>query len=113
MFRMGGSAAEGITSGLDKPKRGLVDEPGKYSQTLDIPDLLTKTREQMTPENIAAYQPFVQRPEGEALNRFLIIVVGAPALLTVPYIPASVEPIPNADCNGVGLGTLVVWNCAG
>ncbi len=31
MFRMGG-AAEGITSGLDKPKRGLVDEPGKYSQ---------------------------------------------------------------------------------
>ena len=35
MFRMGGSANEGITSGLDKPKRGLVDEPGKYSQTLD------------------------------------------------------------------------------
>ena len=72
MFKMGGSAAEGITSGLDKPKRGLVDEPGKYSQTLDIPDLLTKTREQMTPENIEAYQPFVQRPQGEALNRFLI-----------------------------------------
>jgi len=35
MFRMGGSANEGITSGLDKPKRGLVDEPGKYSQSLD------------------------------------------------------------------------------
>ena len=32
---MGGSANEGITSGLDKPKRGLVDEPGKYSQSLD------------------------------------------------------------------------------
>ena len=30
MFRMGGSA-EGITSGLDKPKRGLVDEPGGYA----------------------------------------------------------------------------------
>jgi len=73
MFRMGGSAADGITSGLDKPKRGLVDEPGKYSQTkLDLPDLLGKTREQMTPENIAAYQPFMQRPKGEALNRFLI-----------------------------------------
>jgi hypothetical protein len=30
MFRMGGSANTGITSGLDttKPKRGLVDEPG-------------------------------------------------------------------------------------
>ena len=32
MFRIGGSAGTGITSGLDKPKRGLVDEPGKYSQ---------------------------------------------------------------------------------
>ena len=31
MFRMGGSANEGITSGLDKPKRGLVDEPGGYA----------------------------------------------------------------------------------
>ena len=30
MFRKGGSA-EGITSGLDKPKRGLVDEPGGYA----------------------------------------------------------------------------------
>ena len=34
MFRIGGSTGTGITSGLDKPKRGLVDEPGKYSQTL-------------------------------------------------------------------------------
>tara|TARA_R100000995_G_scaffold82130_1_gene55675 strand:- start:909 stop:2108 length:1200 start_codon:yes stop_codon:yes gene_type:complete len=33
MFRMGGSTGTGITSGLDKPKRGLVNEPGKYSQT--------------------------------------------------------------------------------
>ena len=35
MFRMGGSANQGITSGLEKPKRGLVDEPGKYSQSLE------------------------------------------------------------------------------
>ena len=37
MFRRGGaveSKGQGITSGLDTPKRGLVDEPGKYSQTL-------------------------------------------------------------------------------
>ena len=37
MFRRGGavnSSGQGITSGLDTPKRGLVDEPGKYSQTL-------------------------------------------------------------------------------
>ena len=31
MFRMGGSTNEGITSGLDTPKRGLVDGPGGYA----------------------------------------------------------------------------------
>ena len=31
MFRMGGSTGEGITSGLDKPKRGLVNESGSYA----------------------------------------------------------------------------------
>ena len=35
MFRMGGSANEGITSGLDKPKRGLVNEPGSYAGEFD------------------------------------------------------------------------------
>jgi hypothetical protein len=30
MFRRGGSA-NGITTGLDTPKRGLVNEPGSYS----------------------------------------------------------------------------------
>jgi hypothetical protein len=36
MFRMGGSANTGITSGLDttKPKRGLVNEPGGYAGKL-------------------------------------------------------------------------------
>lgn len=40
MFRMGGSTGSGITSGLDttKPKRGLVNEPGKYSQPEDPQD---------------------------------------------------------------------------
>ena len=46
MFRIGGSTGTGITSGLDKPKRGLVDEPGKYSQD-DQQD-----RAQLTPEMI-------------------------------------------------------------
>jgi len=32
MFRRGGSAGTGITTGLDTPKRGLVDGPGMYSQ---------------------------------------------------------------------------------
>ena len=39
MFRMGGSANQGITSGLEKPKRGLVDEPGSYSVTEQMEEL--------------------------------------------------------------------------
>ena len=39
MFRMGGSANQGITSGLEKPKRGLVDEPGSYSVTEQLEEL--------------------------------------------------------------------------
>jgi len=39
MFRMGGSANEGITSGLDKPKRGLVNEPGSYSISEQMEEL--------------------------------------------------------------------------
>jgi len=73
MFRMGGSTNEGITSGLDTPKRGLVDGPGKYSQTMPtMADLVTQTRESMTPEVKQAYQPYFERPEGEGLSRFLI-----------------------------------------
>ena len=37
MFRVGGptSGGTGITSGLDTPKRGLVDGPGEYSKTYE------------------------------------------------------------------------------
>jgi len=70
---MGGSTNEGITSGLDKPKRGLVDEPGKYSQpSIDMTKVLGQTREQITPENLAMYAPYIDRPQGEGLSRFLI-----------------------------------------
>ena len=75
MFRMGGAANEGITSGLDTPKRGLVDGPGKYSQTLpyNMADLVTQSRQQaMDPDVRAAYQPYFERPQGEGLSRFLI-----------------------------------------
>ena len=72
MFKMGGSTNEGITSGLDTPKRGLVDGPGKYSQMPSMAELVTQTRESMTPEVKQAYQPYFQRPEGEGLSRFLI-----------------------------------------
>ena len=76
MFRMGGSAGAGITSGLDttKPKRGLVDEPGGYAGKelpFDISEILKTTQGQLTPELLEAYKPYMERPEGEATNRFL------------------------------------------
>jgi hypothetical protein len=46
MFRMGGSANEGITSGLDKPKRGLVNEPGSYAGK-DIMDYVPEIEKYM------------------------------------------------------------------
>ena len=55
MFRMGGSANEGITSGLDKPKRGLVDEPGGYGGDLE------KIQQQR--DLINSLAPRTQRPE--------------------------------------------------
>jgi hypothetical protein len=76
MFRMGGSANTGITSGLDttKPKRGLVNEPGGYSGKLpyDIGELLRSTAEQVKdPEILKSYRPYFERPAGEATSRFL------------------------------------------
>jgi hypothetical protein len=73
MFRIGGSVNSGITSGLDTPKRGLVDGPGKYSQTMPtMAELVTQTRESITPEVMEAYKPYFERPKGEGFNRFLI-----------------------------------------
>ena len=74
MFRIGGSAGTGITSGLDttKPKRGLVDEPGGYAGIdTDMESILRKTQGQMTPEIRALYKPYMERPKGEVGNRFL------------------------------------------
>ena len=63
MFRKGGpvdSRGTGITSGLDTPKRGMVDEPGKYSQDantgLDALNLINRLRTQAA-ENIPMPKP--------------------------------------------------------
>ena len=76
MFRMGGSANTGITSGLDttKPKRGLVNEPGGYAGKLpyDMGEILRSTAEQVKdPEILKSYRPYFERPAGEATSRFL------------------------------------------
>ena len=62
MFRKGGSA-EGITSGLDKPKRGLVDEPGGYAGDIE------KIQQQR--DLINSLAPRTQRPD-RSFNNFLI-----------------------------------------
>ncbi len=65
MFRLGGSTS-GITSGLDKPKRGRVNEPGSYGGRLGQldPDEAMRITESITDK----YYP--QR--GADLSRFLI-----------------------------------------
>ena len=50
MFRRGGSADGGITSGLNTPKRGRVNEPGSYSYTL--PDILPTKKDYRLFEDI-------------------------------------------------------------
>ena len=61
MFRLGGSTS-GITSGLDKPKRGRVDEPGGYAG-IDY-DKAYETSQKITDK----YYP----RRGGDVNRFLI-----------------------------------------
>jgi hypothetical protein len=63
MFKLGGSTS-GITSGLDKPKRGRVDEPGGYAgQQIDY-DKHFETSQRIADK----YYP----KQGANLNRFLI-----------------------------------------
>ena len=60
MFRRGGaveSKGQGITSGLDTPKRGLVDEPGKYSQPSSIDQAISMY------SDTAKAMPFDFKPE--------------------------------------------------
>ena len=64
MFRIGGSAGTGITSGLDKPRQGY--------KNAGMAELVKQTRNSLTPEVLAAYQPYMERPKGEAFNRFLM-----------------------------------------
>jgi len=61
MFRLGGSTS-GITAGLDKPKRGRVDEPGSY-QGIDY-EKAYETEQRITDK----YYP----KKGADINRFLI-----------------------------------------
>ena len=67
MFRMGGSANEGITSGLDKPKRGLVDEPGGYSGDPFSKENLLK--QYGTAKEVSSQ---INPNTGSDMNRFLI-----------------------------------------
>ena len=71
MFRMGGSTNSGITSGLDAPRQGY-NVPGRVNQ-FDMARVLKDTAEQVKdPDILASYKPYMERPEGEAMNRFLM-----------------------------------------
>ena len=69
MFRMGGSTNEGITSGLDAPRKPFKQGTLPYNMA----DLVKQSQEQaMDPAVRAAYQPYFERPQGESFNRFLM-----------------------------------------
>ena len=81
MFRRGGavnSSGTGITSGLDTPKRGLVDEPGKYSQPSSIDQAISMY------SDTAKAMPFDFKPE-LSIGDYLKIasrgaeIIGAPS----------------------------------
>jgi hypothetical protein len=71
MFRKGGSVSGGITSGLDTPKRGLVDGPGGYageisSKGISKEDYLTDWK---TAQEIGQQ---IYPKESTDINKFLI-----------------------------------------
>jgi len=67
---MGGSTGTGITSGLDKPRQQYKN-PGMVQQN-DLQRAVFQTAEDMkNPALLAAYKPYMERPQGEARNRFL------------------------------------------
>ena len=90
MFRLGGSTS-GITSGLDKPKRGRVDEPGSY-QGIDY-DKAFETSQRLTDK-------FYPRKKAD-INRFLIDwglnMVGNPPSGNVLQTAAKQAQKPTAD----------------
>jgi len=68
---MGGSTNSGITSGLDAPRQGY-NVPGRVNQ-FDMARVLKETAEQVKdPDILASYKPYMERPKGEAMNRFLM-----------------------------------------
>ena len=84
MFRRGGavnSSGQGITSGLNTPKRGLVDEPGKYSQRLNEPSI---DQAISMYSDVAKAMPFDYKPE-LSIGDYLKIasrgaeIIGAPS----------------------------------
>ena len=106
MFRGGAvdSRGTGITSGLDTPKRGMVDGPGKYSQSpADIAaDIYARTGE-IFPE-----------PEKQGLSTgdFLRIAATGAEILGAPgrgggirgALTAAAKPLANL---GVSLGSSI------
>ena len=69
MFRMGGSTGEGITSGLQAPRQGYKDPPGKVEPNdLSKVDIRNANLQQL--KNLAGQMSY--KPRGTNINDFLI-----------------------------------------
>ena len=71
MFRRGGSAS-GITTGLDTPKRGLVNEPGSYGGGINYPETYKSAQDiarQIYPQEETDLNPFLMNFGLDLLSR--------------------------------------------
>ena len=102
MFRGGGSVdsrGTGITSGLDKPKRGLVDEPGGYSGFRSATEIYSDAEKQVPAAD----------PPKLSIGDYLRIAASGMQILGAPgegpgirgALTASAKPLANL---GVSLG---------
>ena len=106
MFRIGGSAGTGITSGLNTPKRGLVDGPGKYSQ--DQQDRAQKTTTQdFTKEDIERALGEVSAVNREKVKRLLFPASGGLRPGSLPgFLTSFGLNLASATPTGTGFGGL-------
>ena len=114
MFRGGpvDSRGTGITSGLDKPKRGLVDEPGGYAgeEFLIGQGMFDELRDTGGSRSYTRYNRRIGPPRGglsggNIFSRALVKARGIPYIgRAVPFLTGTTGTFGSAALGGIGIG---------
>jgi len=114
MFRGGrvDSRGTGITSGLDKPKRGLVDEPGGYAgeEFLIGQGMFDELRDTGGSRAYTRYNRRIGPPRGglsggNIFSRALVKARGIPYIgRAVPFLTGATGTFGSAALGGIGIG---------